>query len=139
MLRIGAFYEREEKFGEAERTYLKCTRFNSADAFLSLGNLQLKLGKIDQGVENLEKANCIKRFDIDIENKLVYGYSLREETMDKALKLAHSILKKEPESLKTLYITAGILEKQDLIEQAIEIMQALDQHSQAFHIKHYLG
>lgn len=94
LLRIGNIFEKQEKFCEAEKTYLKCSKFNSADAFLSLGNLQLKIGKIEQGVENLEKANCIRRFDIAIENKLVYGYSLREETMDKALKLAHCILKK---------------------------------------------
>ena len=99
MLRIGCNFEKQEKYSEAEKTFLKGTKFNSADAFLFLGNLQLKIGKIEEGVENLEKANCIRRFDIAIENKLVYGYSLREETMDKALKLAPTILKKEPNSL----------------------------------------
>jgi len=59
--------------------------------------------------------------------------------MDKALKLAHCILKKEPNSLETLLITAGILEKQGLIDEAIQIVKAIDQVRQTEHIKHYLG
>ena len=59
--------------------------------------------------------------------------------MDKALKLAHNILKKEPNSLETLLITAGILEKQGLVEEAIQIVKAIDQVRQTEHIKHYLG
>lgn len=45
---------------------------------MKLGALLLKNGRINSGVENIEKANCIKRNDIQIQNKLVYGYSLRE-------------------------------------------------------------
>lgn len=85
------------------------------------------MGKIEEGVENLEEANCLKRFDIKIENKLVYGYSMKEETMDKALTLAHTILRKDPNSLETLFITAGILQKQGLLEEAIQIVTAIDE------------
>lgn len=59
--------------------------------------------------------------------------------MDKALNLAHNILKKEPDSLETLLITAGILEKQGLVEEAIQIVTAIDQVKKTEAIKHYLG
>jgi hypothetical protein len=39
--------------------------------------------------------------------------------MAKALNLAHNILKKIPNSIETLIMTAGILEKQGLIKEAI--------------------
>jgi tetratricopeptide (TPR) repeat protein len=38
-----------------------------------------------------------------------------------------------------LLITAGILEKQGLIDEAIQIVKAIDQVRQTEHIKHYLG
>lgn len=97
------------------------------------------MGKVDEGVENLEKANCLKRFDSKIENKLVYGYSMKEETMEKALTLAHIILRKDPNSLETLLITAGILQRQGLTEEAIQIVKAMDESREAEYIKHYLG
>lgn len=86
---------------------------------MHLGELLLRTGRIKSGVDNLEKANCLKRFDLQIESKLVYGYSLRNETMDKALMLAHTILKKEPESLSTLLVTANILQKQGKVKEAL--------------------
>ena len=87
-------FEKQEKELEAEKTYLKCTKFNNIQAFLRLGALLIKTGRIQSGVENLEKANCLKRDDLEIQNKLVYGYSLNSGTMEKALTLAHTILKK---------------------------------------------
>jgi hypothetical protein len=45
---------------------------------MRLGQLLIRRNRIDEGIENLEKANCIKRFDKEIETKLVYGYSLKE-------------------------------------------------------------
>lgn len=49
------------------------------------------------------------------------------------------ILKKEPESLETLIITANILQKQGKIKEAIDIMTAIDKFKSAEYIKHYLG
>jgi tetratricopeptide (TPR) repeat protein len=59
--------------------------------------------------------------------------------MEKALTLAQMILKKEPESLETLIITANILQKQGKIREAIEIVTAVDKFKEAEYIKHYLG
>lgn len=81
LLKIANLFDKQQKYDEAERTFLKCTKFNNAEAFFRLGSLQLKKGEISIGVENLEKANCIKRNDIQIQTKLVYGYSLKEQTM----------------------------------------------------------
>lgn len=139
LLKIATLFEMQEKEVEAEKTYLKCTKFNNVEAFLKLGSLLIKNGRVSSGVENLEKANCLKRDNLEIQNKLVYGYSLNEDTMEKALNLAHTILKKEPESLETLIMTANILEKQGKVREAIEIVTALDSVKQAEYIKHYLG
>ena len=64
MLRIGHLFEEQGKEAEAQKTYLKCTKFNNATAFLRLGSLLLKMGELGNGIENLEKANCIKRDDL---------------------------------------------------------------------------
>jgi hypothetical protein len=46
---------------EAEKTYLKCAKYKTAEVFYRLGNLQIRNGKVSAGVENLEKANCIDK------------------------------------------------------------------------------
>lgn len=48
---------------EAEKTYEKCTKYNNIEAFFKLGCLQIKSGLIEKGTENLEKANCIDRYN----------------------------------------------------------------------------
>ena len=99
LLKLAHNFERREMDDEAEKTYLKCTKFNIAEAFFRLGNLQIKNGRIETGVENLEKANCLNRDNLDIEIKLVYGYSLLDQTTNRALALANAILKRNPDTL----------------------------------------
>ena len=111
LLRIAENYEIQGSYDDAEKTYRKCCKLDNARAFMKIGNLLIKRGKIYEGVENLEKANCIERCNIEIETKLVYGYSLREETTDKAFSLANTILKRNPESLETLIMITNILVK----------------------------
>lgn len=64
---------------------------------------------------------------------------MQEQTMEKALNLAHNILKKQPNSIETLLITAGILQRQGKLEEAIQIVGAMDEVRKAEYIKHYLG
>jgi hypothetical protein len=42
---------------------MKCCKYNNAETFMRLGQLLIRRNRIDEGIENLEKANCIKRFD----------------------------------------------------------------------------
>ena len=53
--------------------------------------------------------------------------------------MAHNILKKAPESLQTLVMTAGILQKKGRIKEAIEVLLAIDEHKSSEQIKHYIG
>ena len=64
----------------------------------------------------MEKANCIDRYNIKIEIKLVYAYSLTEDLIDRALALANNILKRDPECLEALLMTSKILSKQGRIK-----------------------
>lgn len=104
---------------EAEKTYLKCAKYKTAEVFYRLGNLQIRNGKVSTGVENLEKANCIDKQNLEIETKLVYGYSLLDETANRALSLANTILKSNPNSLEALIMTSKVLEKQGKTREAL--------------------
>lgn len=50
MLKIADIFEKQNKFVEAEKTYLKCTKFNNVSAFFKLGSLLLRIGRIKSGV-----------------------------------------------------------------------------------------
>lgn len=56
----------------------------------------------------------------------MYGYSLREETVDKAFSLAGMILKRSPESIEALIMSANILQKKGKVKEALEIAHAID-------------
>ena len=49
-MKIASNFELQDFDEEAEKTYLKCTKFNIAEAFYRLGNLQIKNGRIEIGV-----------------------------------------------------------------------------------------
>ena len=63
LLGIAYNFELQKQFDQAEKTYLKCCKYNNAEGFMRLGQLLIRRNRIDEGIENLEKANCIKRFD----------------------------------------------------------------------------
>ena len=50
LMKIASNFELQDFDEEAEKTYLKCTKFNIAEAFYRLGNLQIKNGRIEIGV-----------------------------------------------------------------------------------------
>jgi hypothetical protein len=43
-------FEKQSMFDEAEKTYLKCCKFNNYESFMKLGQLQIRLNKIKNGV-----------------------------------------------------------------------------------------
>ena len=124
---------------EAEKTYAKCTKYNNIEAFFKLGCLQIKIGELEKGIQNLEKANCIERYNSKIEIKLVYAYSLVDETTDRALALANNILKRNPQSLQALLMTSKILSKKNRLRQALDIALAIGQTKQSSSIFYYIG
>ena len=46
LIKIATIFEQQGRMDEATKTYQKCTKMNSAEAFTKLGSLQIKLGKV---------------------------------------------------------------------------------------------
>jgi hypothetical protein len=66
LLKIGGNFEKMGLLAEAEKTYIKCTKYDCTEAFFKLGSFQIRNGKVEMGIENLEKANCVDRHNLKI-------------------------------------------------------------------------
>jgi predicted nucleotidyltransferase len=64
---------------------------------------------------------------------------LLDETANRALSLANTILKSNPNSLEALIMTSKVLEKQGKTREALEIALAISKSKNSPTLNHYIG
>jgi tetratricopeptide (TPR) repeat protein len=140
LLKIAWVFERSGYLENARKTYDKCLKLGmDIRAFVKLGELQIRMGFIEEGIDNLEKATCILREDEEIKLKLAYGYSMLEMGLGKALAITNEILLKDPTNLRAIMLSSNIHQKMGNIDIALEISRAIDSSRNNESIKHYIG
>lgn len=111
----------------------------NSQAFVRLGELQIRSGLTEEGIDNLEKATCMVRDDEEIKLRLAYGYSMLEVGLGKALAITNEILLKDSTNLRAIMLSSNIHQKMGNIDLALEISEAIDSNRNNESIKHYIG